>query len=68
MENELTEEQIEIILKVLKNNKIISELEYEIINDVDQYNGLKEAIYITLEMIQSYIQLLWVESQLLDIQ
>ena len=40
VEDELTDEQIEIVLKVLKNNKIISVLEYEIINDADQYNGL----------------------------
>lgn len=40
VDDELTEEQKKIILKILKNNKIISILEYEIIEDDNNYNGL----------------------------
>ena len=42
VENELSDEQVKIILKVLKNNKIITSIEYEIIDvdDSEQYNGL----------------------------
>ena len=39
IEQELPEEQKEIIFKILKKYKIISLLEYEIINDLGQYNG-----------------------------
>ena len=38
-DGQLTEEQSNLILKVLYNNKILSKLEYEIINAPDNYNN-----------------------------
>ena len=40
IEGELADEQLEIILNVLKKNKIIIILEYKIINNLGQYNGI----------------------------
>ena len=40
IEGELADEQLEIILNVLKKNKIIIVLEYKIINNLGQYNGI----------------------------
>ena len=40
IEGELADEQLEIILNVLKKYKIIIVLEYKIINNLGQYNGI----------------------------
>ena len=37
-DDDINDEQVEIIIKVLLNNKIISRLEYEIINSLNQYD------------------------------
>ncbi len=37
-DEDINDEQIEVIIKVLINNKIISRLEYEIINSLNQYD------------------------------